>query len=303
MRIGITGGTGFLGGRLAGRLLERGDRVTVFTRHPERHAAHASPIHYERWRTGVEPLPAATVESLDAIVNLVGESLFGLWTDARKQRITASRVRGTEHVVTGIRTAAKRPQVLLSGSGSNFYGSRGDEELTEDAGSGSGFLARLCEAWETEARAAEELGVRVVLLRTAPVLSPESGLLKPLLPLFKLGLGGKLGDGRQWMSWIHVDDWVELALAALDRETMRGPVNAAAPNPVRNETFTRELASALGRPAFLRVPAFAMKLAMGQMAEETALVSQRLVPAKALESGFTFRFPELGPALRDLLPR
>jgi uncharacterized protein (TIGR01777 family) len=303
MRIGITGGTGSLGSRLARRLAARGDAVTVFSRHPERYTARSSPIRYEHWQSGVEPPPAAVVEMLDAVVNLAGENLFGLWTDDRKQRIAASRVRVTEHVVTGIRDANQRPAVLLSGSASGFYGSRGDEELTEDSGSGSGFLARLCESWEAEARAAEELGVRVVLLRTAPVLVSGEGFLKPLVPLFKLGLGGKLGDGRQWLCWIHVEDWVELVLMALDREAVRGPLNMATPNPVRNETFTRELASALGRPAVFRVPAFAMKLAMGQMAEETALVSQRLVPMKALGLGFAFRFPELGPALRDLLSK
>ena len=191
MRIGITGGTGLLGSRLTDRLVERGDTVTVFSRNPERHATPSSPVRFERWRPGVEPFPAATVETLDAVVNLVGESLIGYWTEDRKQRIVASRVRGTEHVVTGFRDAAKRPAVLLSGSASGYYGTRGDEELTEDAASGTGFLARLCEAWETEARAAEELGVRVVLLRIPPVLAPGEGFLKPLLPLFKLGLGGR----------------------------------------------------------------------------------------------------------------
>ena len=301
MRIGITGGTGLLGSRLADRLVKRGDAVTVFSRHPERHATQSSPVRFERWRAGAEPLPAAAVESLDAVVNLVGESLFGYWTEDRMQRITASRVRGTEQVVTGIRDAAGRPAVLLSGSASGYYGTRGDEELTEDAAPGTGFLARLCEAWETEARAAEDLGVRVVLLRIAPVLAPGEGFLKPLLPLFKLGLGGRLGDGRQWLPWIHIEDWVEMILLALDREAVRGPLNVATPNPVRNETFTRELAAALGRPAVLRVPAFAMKLLMGRMAEETALVSQRLAPMKARGLGFTFRFPELGAALTDLL--
>ncbi len=303
MRIGITGGTGFLGDLLSRTLIARGDRVSVFTRSPERAAAQAPPgVHLEPWNPGVDPLPPSVLDELDAVIHLAGERVAGPWTEAKRRRIRESRVTGTRHVVQGFREAHHPPAVLLSGSAVGFYGSRGEEELTEDSPPGDGFLPEVCVAWETEARAVEALGTRSVLLRTGLPLSPASGFLHAILPLFKAGLGGPLGDGRQWLPWIHIEDWEALVLFALDHAAVRGALNLTAPTPVRNEDFTHALGRVLHRPTLFRAPAFALKLALfGRAAEETALTSQRVLPIKARGHEFVFRFPELTPALTDLL--
>ncbi len=234
-------------------------------------------------------------------MNLVGESVFGRWNEAKKRRILESRVKSTRHVVEGWRGASSRPRALISGSAIGYYGHGGERELTEEAPPGSGFMAGVCQAWENEARVAETLGARVVLLRTALPLDPSGGFLGTLLPIFRAGLGGKLGDGRQWMAWIHMEDWLNLVLAALDREDVRGPLNLCAPHPVRNETFTEALGRVLGRPTLFRVPALALELVLGEMADEMPLVSQRVLPAHAQRLGYEFRFSDLEPALHDLL--
>lgn len=302
MRIGIAGGTGFLGRRLLTRLLQRGDGVLVYTRSPDRATGtlpHA--VQLARWDARTEPLPPHTLDGLDALVNLVGESVATLWTRERKRSLRHIRVQGTRNLVAGLQAAASPPPVFLSSSAAGFYGSRGDEELTEDSGPGAGFLADLSRDWESEARAAEAWGSRVVLLRTALPLDPGGGLLEAMLLPFRLGLGAVLGDGRQWMPWIHIEDWIALVLLALDTDRLHGPLNLCAPEPVRNRVFTRTLGRVLGRPAFLRAPAFALRLLPGGAAEETVLVSQRALPARAQELGFLFRHRELEPALRDLL--
>jgi uncharacterized protein (TIGR01777 family) len=302
MRIGITGGTGFLGRRLLRRLLDRGDGVLVYSRSPDRaKSSLPPPVQLARWDARTEPLPPSTLDGLDAVVNLVGEPVATLWTRERKQRLWDVRVRGTRNLVAGLRAAASPPSVLLSSSATGFYGSRGDEELTEGSGPGTGFLAELARAWEAEAQTAETLGARVVRLRTSLPLDPGGGLLKAMIPPFRLGLGAALGGGNQWMPWIHIEDWIALVLFALDTETLSGPLNLCSPEPARNRVFTRTLGSVLGRPAFLRAPAFAFRLLPGGAAEETVLVSQRAVPARATKLGFSFRFPALEPALGDLL--
>ena len=237
------------------------------------------------------------IDGCEALVHLAGESVAGIWTAKKKRAIVESRVLGTRRLVEAIQAARVKPEVLVSGSAVGFYGDRAEEELTESSTPGSGFLAETVKAWETEARLAE--GVRVVLLRTAVVLGRKGGALAAMEPIFKLGLGGVLGNGRQWMPWIHLEDLVSLILFAMENMDVSGAFNASAPWPVRNAEFTKSLAATLRRPAFFRVPAWALKAALGGFSAEL-LESKRVLPAAALEHGFGFRFPELAPALANL---
>jgi uncharacterized protein (TIGR01777 family) len=233
----------------------------------------------------------------EAVIHLAGESVAGLWTSAKKRRIRESRVLGTRRVIEAMNALDEPPEVLVSGSAIGFYASSGDAELTENSPSGSGFLAETVRAWEAEAARAK--GSRVVLLRTGIVLGKGGGALRAMTPVFRAGLGGPLGDGRQWMSWIHLEDEAHLILFAVENLDVRGPLNATAPWPVRNADFTLTLARTLRRPAFLRVPAFALRL-LGEFSHEL-LGSKRVLPATATEHGFGFQFPELDPALKNLL--
>ena len=239
------------------------------------------------------------IAGCDALVHLAGESPVGIWTAAKKRRIRESRILGTRRVAEAIAAASTKPEVLVSGSAIGFYGERGEEELTEKAPHGSGFLSEVVQAWEGEAmKAGGE--VRVVLMRTAVVLARQGGAL-PLMALpFRFGAGAQLGDGRQWMSWIHLEDAARLALFAVENLDLRGPMNASAPWPVRNADFTRLLAARLRRPAFLRVPAFLMRAVLGDFSEEI-LDSKRVLPAVACEQGYGFQFPEIEGALKDLM--
>jgi uncharacterized protein (TIGR01777 family) len=291
MKIGITGITGLIGRRVAALARERGHEVIGFSRRPERGGPG--------WRR-LSMVEVPDVSGCDAILNLAGESVIGLWTPGKQRRIRYSRVLVTRKIVTAIQAAREPPRVLVSGSAIGFYGNRRDAVTDERARQGIGFLPDVCEAWEREALRAVATGTRVALLRTGLVLAREGGALAAMLPIFRLGLGGKLGAGRQWVSWIHIEDEAELALAALEGEAFRGPVNATAPNPVRNADFTRSLARALGRPAFFTVPSPLLRLAAGGFAAEL-LESRRIVPAAAAKAGFEFRFPTLDEALRDLL--
>jgi uncharacterized protein (TIGR01777 family) len=291
MNLGLTGASGFLGGKILDLALRRGHEIIAFTRHPER----AIPGCTIRAFTLDAPPDIAGCE---ALIHLAGERIVGLWTPAKKRGIVESRVLGTRRVVEAINAAQEKPEVFVCGSAIGFYGNRGDEDLTEAAVGGSGFLAETVQAWEAEALKAQD--VRVALLRTSLVLGSRGGAL-PLMKLpFRLGLGGRLGSGRQWMSWIHLDDLAQLVLFAVENMDVRGPLNAAAPWPVRNADFTRALARAVHRPAFLHVPAFALRLALGGFSAEL-LDSKRVLPASALEHGFGFRFPEIEPALRNLV--
>jgi uncharacterized protein (TIGR01777 family) len=245
------------------------------------------------------PVPAGSLEDLDAVVHLAGKSAFGLWTESFKKQVYESRVVSTRNLVAGMRAASSPPRVFLCASASGYYGSAGDREVTESSDPGEGFMAKLCRDWEAAAAEAGGAAGRVVTLRTGLVLGP-GGLLGKMLPVFRFGLGGRLGDGGAWWPWIHLEDWVRLTLHALDG-TVSGPLNLTAPHPVTNREFTRILAGVLGRPAFLHVPETLLRLAGGEAAEEMALVSQRVLPEKAEAEGFTFRFPDLEPALRDLL--
>lgn len=245
---------------------------------------------------------AADLEGADAVVNLAGENIAQRWTPAARRRIRDSRVSTTEAVAQGIVSAARPPRVLLSGSAIGIYGAhRGDEILDESSTLGDDFLASVCTVWEAATRPAADAGVRVVHLRTGIVLARDGGALPKMLLPFRLGVGGRLGDGRQWMSWISLDDHVRAMLFLLDANTASGPVNLTAPAPVRNSEFAKALGRVLHRPAAIPVPKFAMKLALGEMAEDTALASQRVTPRRLGELGYEFRHPELERALRSVL--
>ena len=291
MHIGLTGATGFIGGKIIDLALRRGHEVVAFTRDPSRKIPGC-----EMRAFSLEAAP--DIARCEAIIHLAGEPVVGLWTAAKKRRIVESRVLGTRRIVEAINAAREKPEALLSGSAIGFYGDRGDEELLETAPAGRGFLAETVQAWEAEAQRAA--GVRMVALRTALVLGKHGGALPPLASIFKLGLGGPLGDGPQWMSWIHLDDLAQLALFAIENLDLRGPLNASAPWPARNADFTNALAHTLRRPAFFHVPAFLLRAALGDFSHEL-LDSKRVLPAAALDHGFRFQFPDLAPALANLL--
>ncbi|HQN06505.1 MAG TPA: TIGR01777 family oxidoreductase [Thermoanaerobaculia bacterium] len=294
MRVVVTGGTGFLGRALVGALAGRGAEAVVVTRDPSR-AGFPPGARGIGW-DGL----ATALDGADAVVNLAGETIAQRWTTAAKSRIVGSRAQAAERVGAALRAAKSPPAVLVNASAVGFYGSRGDEELTEESPSGSGFLAETTLAWERAAREAVPDDVRLVLLRTGVVLDAAEGALARMLLPFRLGLGGPLGSGRQWMPWIHRDDLVALLLAALDDARYEGPVNGTAPGPVPMRVFAAALGRVLRRPAFAPAPAFAIRAAMGEMAA-LVLDGQRALPAKALALGFRFRFPDLEQALRDLL--
>jgi uncharacterized protein (TIGR01777 family) len=241
------------------------------------------------------------VSGFDAVVHLAGESVVGRWTAEKKKAIRDSRVLGTRHLVAALAQAEVKPRVLVCASAVGFYGDRGDELLREESPSGQGFLPEVCREWEDASRIAGDAGIRTVNIRIGLVLSAKGGALAKLLTPFKLGLGGRIGSGQQWWSWIHVDDVVGGIHHAMRSESLAGAVNLVAPNPVRNAEFTRVLASVLGRPAFFPVPEFALRMAFGKMAAgELLLSSQRTEPGKLLAEGYEFRFRELRGALANL---
>jgi len=292
VRVAITGGTGFLGSALVDRLRVDGHAVAVLTRSP-RSAGEA------RWNPEA-PIPewTATLEGTDAVIHLAGASIAGgRWTPRRKALILDSRVRSTRALATAILAARRPPSVLVSGSAIGIYGPHGDEAVADDAPSGSDFLANVCVEWEREALAAACVA-RVVLIRTGLVLDTSGGALPQIARPFYLFAGGPLGSGRQYMSWIHRDDWVEMIRWTLTNAAVTGPLNATAPTPVTNREFAKTLGRVLRRPACIPTPAFAMRLALGEMADALLLNGQRVIPAKAQSLGFTFRYPALEPALR-----
>jgi len=287
MRVLVTGGTGLVGRWACDALRAAGHTVTVVSRDPGRVPARA---------VGWDGLRAVMPET-DAIVNLAGDPIAGArWTRARKAEIRRSRVEGTRALVDALAAAEPRPKVLVSASAVGYYGDRGDEALDETAPPGTDFLARVCVEWEAEARRAESFGLRVVLLRLGIVLAPDGGALSVMLLPFRAGLGGPLGSEAQWMSWVHRDDVVGLIGDALTNEAYAGPANATSPNPVTNKEFTRALARAVHRPAFLPVPGFGLHLVLGEMAA-MLLTGQRVLPRVAERLGYVWRQPELPAAL------
>lgn len=303
MRVTVTGATGLVGPRLVAALRERGDDVTVLTRDRARAQAALAGVDAVEWADpAAAPAPSAGLEGRDAVVHLAGEPVAQRWNAAAKARILESREAGTRNLVAGIRAASEPPGVLVSASGVGYYGPRGDEPLPESTGPGNDFLAGVCAAWEREALSAADSGTRVVVVRTGIVLARDGGALARMLPFFRMGVGGPVAGGRQYMPWIHLDDLVALYLAALDEPSWSGPVNAAAPEPVTNRVFSKVLGRVLERPAIAPVPGFAVRALYGEMAEIVS-EGQRAVPARPLELGFRFRHAELEPALRDALGR
>jgi uncharacterized protein (TIGR01777 family) len=248
------------------------------------------------------PLQSATVSGFDAVVHLAGESIVGRWTAEKQRAIRESRVQGTRNLAAALAECQNKPRVFVCASAIGFYGNRGDEVLREESAGGDGFLAEVCREWEDATQAASDAGIRTVNMRTGLVLSPKGGALGKMLTPFKLGLGGRIGSGRQWSSWIHVDDIVGGIQHVMRLESLAGPVNFVAPNPVRNAEFTELLASVLKRPAFFPVPALALHLAFGKMAaEELLLSSQRVEPGKLSATAYPFCFRELRAALENLV--
>ena len=299
MKVLVTGATGFVGPRLL-RLL---DKPVALTRDPDRARAKIGHLtdRIIRWDLLRGPPPQEAFAGIDAVMHLAGESVAeGRWTAAQKAKIRDSRVIGTRNLVQGIAQAAVKPKVLVSASAVGYYGNRGDEELTESAPPADDFLAQVCIDWEREALAAEKLGVRVVTARTGIVLGAGGGALGKMLLPFKLGAGGPLGNGRQWMPWIHVADLARIYVHAAEHASISGAMNSVAPHPVRNSEFTKALGRQLHRPAFMPAPYFGLRIAFGEFAQ-VLFASQRVLPKVALDTGFVFQYPELAAALREIL--
>jgi len=293
----ITGATGLVGRRLVETL----PSPTILTRSPKRAAASLGPVPAHPWDPLSGPPPIKAFRDVEAVFNLAGEPVSqGRWSAEKKRAIYDSRVVGTRNLVAGLAQLQRKPKVLVSASAIGIYGDRGDEVLDETSQLGRGFLAQVCIDWEREAMAATELGIRVVCVRTGIVLSSSGGALARMLTPFRLGVGGRLGSGTQWMSWIHIGDLVGLLLHASRSKTLNGPLNAVSPEPIRNSEFTRSLGQSLRRPTFLPMPKAALRMAFGEMSE-IMLASQRVVPRVALESGYSFAHSDLSSALTTAL--
>jgi hypothetical protein len=298
MRVTLTGATGRIGLSIVEALRHRGDEVTVLSRDPERAAAKLpAGVEALRWDPKAGPAPTEALRARDGVIHLAGEDVAQRWSEEAKREIRESREAGTRNLVEGLEAAGtERPGTLVSASAAGLYGPHGDEPIDEDAPAGDDFLAGVVAAWEREARRAEELGVRVVLMRTGVVLSPDAGALKKMLPPFKLGVGGPVAGGRQYLPWVHLDDVVGMYLAALDDARWNGPYNLVAPNAVTNREFSKALGRALHRPAFAPVPGFALKLLYGEMSQ-IVLTGVNMVPRRALQHGYEFRHPHVQEAL------
>ena len=294
MKIGITGATGFVGTHIIELAQKKGHTVIGFTRNPSRKIPGCA----ETRKFSLDE--KMNIAECEAIIHLAGEPVFGLWTKGKRRRIRESRTLGTRHLVDAILGSANPPRVLVSSSAIGLYGDTGENEADEDSPAGNGFLADVTQAWENEALRAREKNVRVVLRRTSVVLGRTGGALRAMLPLFRAGLGGNLGPGSQWMSWIHLDDEAALALFAVDHENLEGSLNSVAPQPCRNADFTAALARVLHRPAFFNVPSFILKAVLGDFSREL-LESKRIVSRHAAAAGFMHRFSSIDAALADIL--
>jgi uncharacterized protein (TIGR01777 family) len=292
MRVTITGATGRIGQSLVDALRERGDDVTILSR-----SGRPGTV---RWDPKSGPAPAEALSGRDGVIHLAGEDVGQRWNAKVKEEIRASRELGTRNLVAGIAAADPRPRVLVSASASGYYGPRGPEPVDESEPPSDDFLGEVVQVWEREARAAEELGLRVALMRTGVVLDKDGGALSKMLPPFKMGVGGPVAGGEQYLPWIHRDDVVGLYLAALDGDDWSGPINASAPNPVTNAEFSKALGKALHRPAILPVPGFGLKVLYGEMSM-IVTGGVNMVPRRATDLGYRFRHPEVGEALRSAL--
>lgn len=299
MRVAVTGATGMIGSALVSELLERGDEVVALSRDPEgAREKLGERVSSVRWaKPSAEPAPSDALSGCDAVVHLLGEPVDQRWSEDARERIRDSRVFGTRYLIAGLRDASPRPRVLVSQSATGWYGPRGDEPVDESEPAADDFLARVVRDWEGEARTAEELGLRVALMRTGVVLSPSGGALGKMITPFKLGVGGPVAGGQQYVPWIHLDDVVGGLICALADERVRGPVNLTAPEPATNRDLSKALGRVLRRPAVLPVPGFALKLMYGEMSS-IVTTGARVVPARLAEIGYRFRRPDLEDALR-----
>ncbi len=295
----ITGGRGFIGSALAGSLAQAGYNVVVLSR---RSGGEEASITFDEWDGQTVGPWARHLDGAAAVVNLAGESLAeGRWTAERKQALLDSRVKSTQTLIKALEQTPQRPKALIQTSAIGFYGPGGDEPFTENSPGGAGFLAEVCRQWEQTALSVESLGVRLVIIRLGVVLGRDGGMMKRLSTLFRRGLGGPWGSGRQWLSWVHLADVISAVEYFLHTPTAQGVYNLTAPQPVQVQVFARRLGEALHRPALLRTPAAMLRLAMGEMADEMLLTGQRVEPQKLLQEGFTFRFPDLKDALKDIV--
>ena len=301
MKVLVTGASGRIGKALCDELLGRGDEVVGLTRSPEKARAARPQIAWHAWEPTLERPDAAAFEGVDGVVNLVGEKINQRWTDAAKQKIMDSRKVATHNLVGTIESLMTKPKVLVSQSAVGYYGNRGDETLDEASAPGEGFDASVCVEWERAAHEVEAAGVRLVIVRTGQVMETEGGILGELLLPFKLGLGGPLAGGKQWVPWIHLSDEVGILVWALDNESVSGVVNGTAPNPVTNKEWSKALGRALGRPAVLPIPGFAVEVKFGREFGKVAQGGQRVLPRRTEELGYAFKFPEIDGALRNLL--
>lgn len=296
MRILITGGTGFIGSALARELRDEGHDVIITTRQRSDSADRLT------WNPP-DLIPSEIISKIDAVINLAGEPIAPeRWTEERKKRMMSSRVDTTRALVESMKNAGTRPKVLISASAVGYYGPHGDEVITEDSPPASDFLAGVCRAWEEEALKAEESGARVVLVRIGGVLEKDGGILKQMTAQFNFMMGGPVGDGTQWFSWIHRDDIVGIIKFALLNDSISGPVNGTAPAPVTNLTFSTALGKAMKRPSYVSIPAFVIKMALGELAD-VLLTGQRVVPEKALKAGYEFKHPEIKEALKTIFAK
>lgn len=301
MKIVLAGGTGFIGSKLRESFTEKGDEVVILTRQVSREDEAGLRSRFRHWNPPEEGTWQNELEGAGAVINLAGEPLVGRrWSAVQKQRIKQSRTEATRTLVRALVNVRTKPPVFLNASAVGFYGPRGDETVTEKTQAGAGFLAETCLAWESEAEKADAPGIRKIRLRIGIVLEKNGGALAQMLPPFQWGLGGPLGSGRQWMSWIHLKDLVGLIHFLIEKKDACGVFNATAPNPVTMKEFAKSLGRVLHRPAVFPVPAFVLKALLGEMAD-VLLGGQRVLPKQALELGYQFQFPELEPALKEIL--
>lgn len=300
MKVLVTGASGFIGAALCDALLVRGDTVVGLSRDPGRARRTNPGVGWHPWEPTLERPPAAAFEGVDGVIHLLGEKIDQRWTAEAKERILESRRTGTHNLVGAIAGLERKPKVLVSGSAIGFYGDRGAGLVDESTEGGEGFDAVVVHEWERAAREVEGSGVRLAIVRTGHVLDPRGGFLGPQLTPFKLGLGGPLAGGEQYLSWIHVDDEVGILLWALDDERVSGVLNATAPNPVTNKVFSKALGRALGRPAVLPIPGLVVDAMYGKELGQVLRGGQRVMPRRALDLGYRFKHPELDEALRDL---
>jgi uncharacterized protein len=301
MRVLVTGASGLIGSAVCDALLARGDEVVGLTRDPERARPKNPTVTWHAWRPTTEPPPAAALEGVDGVVNLVGEEINQRLTDEAKVRIRESRIVGTRNLLAGVKASPTEPSVFIGQSAVGYYGDRGDETVDEESPPGEGFAAEVPIDWEAAEREAEDIFDRVVIFRTGLVLDKDGGLLKQLLLPFKLGVGGPIAGGRQYMSWVHTEDVVGLFLWALDDHRVWGAINATAPNPATNRELSKALGRALHRPAFMPVPKFAVAALRGGELADTVAGGARVLPRRALELGYEFRHPDLDEAIRSAL--